>query len=86
MEAQQEVETSTRTESEGADQEEEMQASEEAIAFMSNVGEIISAYCLGCCPESLSSQNTRESWDHLVLTHPELPQTMAERWEPWAEK
>lgn len=78
MEAQQEDETSTRTESEGADQEEEMQASEEAIAFMSNVGEIFSVYCLGCSPESLRSQNTRESWDHLVLTHLELPQTMTE--------
>lgn len=78
MEAQQEVETSTRTESEGADQEEEMQASEEAIAFMSNVGEIFSVYCLGCSPESLRSQNTRESWAHLVLAHPELPQTMTE--------
>lgn len=76
MEAQQEVETSTRAESEEADQEEEMQASEEAIAFMSNVGEIFSVYCLGCSPER--SQNTRESWDHLVLTHPELPQTLTE--------
>lgn len=48
MEAQQEDETSTRTESDGADQEEEMQASEEAIAFMSNVGQyIVSVALLG---------------------------------------
>lgn len=76
MEAQQEDETSTRTGSEGADQEEEIRASEEAIAFMSNVGEIFSVYCLGCSPRSLRSQNTRESWDHLVLTHIELPQIL----------